>query len=187
MPHEPANRYDALSRSIHWMAAGLIVLAWALIEVHDAFPKGSDGRKLIGTLHMQLGLAVLVLLAVRLPWRALHPVAPAAGPPWTVRLAFWTKLALYALMLAAPIVGVATAQARGEAVTFLGLALPDLFGQFNPQRRTIKEVHETLGNAILVLAALHAAAALWHHFVLHDGTLQRMLGTRRGTAPPVQR
>ena len=189
MLFRPTDRYDILARSIHWIAAGLIVLAWAAIEVHDAFPKGSDGRKLLGSLHTQLGLVVLMLLAIRVPWRALRPVTPApvAGPPCTRMLASATKIALYVLMLAAPVVGLATAQARGEAVSFLGVALPNLFGGFHAERRAIKEVHELLGDAILVVAALHATAALWHHLVLRDGTLLRMLGPRRGAARALQR
>jgi cytochrome b561 len=35
--------------------------------------------------------------------------------------------------------------------------------------------HETLANILLILAGLHAAAALWHHYWLSDGVLRRML------------
>jgi cytochrome b561 len=40
-------------------------------------------------------------------------------------------------------------------------------------------VHEYLANALVILAGLHAAAALTHHWIFHDRTLTRMLpGTR---------
>jgi len=44
--------------------------------------------------------------------------------------------------------------------------------------RPIKELHEFLGQAVLAVAFLHAAAALWHHYVRKDDILVRMLPTR---------
>jgi cytochrome b561 len=61
-------------------------------------------------------------------------------------------------------------------VAVLGLALPDLFSGLAPYRKAVKEVHEVLSNALLVLAVAHAGAALWHHFGMRDATLRRMLG-----------
>ena len=39
----------------------------------------------------------------------------------------------------------------------------------------IMEVHQLLANAIVVVAGLHAAAALFHHFFVKDGVLRAML------------
>jgi cytochrome b561 len=41
--------------------------------------------------------------------------------------------------------------------------------------QTIGEAHELVGWAIILLAGLHAAAALFHHYALRDSTLKRML------------
>jgi cytochrome b561 len=38
-----------------------------------------------------------------------------------------------------------------------------------------KEAHEVLATTLIILAALHGAAALVHHWVLRDRTLARML------------
>ena len=46
--------------------------------------------------------------------------------------------------------------------------------------RSLQEAHEFLANTLLVLAVLHTGAALFHHWVLRDRTLLRMLpATRR--------
>jgi cytochrome b561 len=37
------------------------------------------------------------------------------------------------------------------------------------------DVHGFLGDAILVLAGLHAVAAIYHHVLLKDGVLKSML------------
>ena len=41
------------------------------------------------------------------------------------------------------------------------------------------DVHKFLGDAIMWLAGLHAAAALYHHFILKDGVLATMLPGKR--------
>ena len=74
-------------------------------------------------------------------------------------------------------------QAHGESVTFLGFTVPDVFRSFASSQRTIKEIHEWMEDAIMVVAGLHATAALWHHFILRYGTLLRMLGQRKASAP----
>lgn len=174
----PSETYDRLSRALHWIAAILIVLAWALMEMEDLFPKGSEGRRMLKLLHYDTGLLALVLLAPRLPWRWLHPVVELDAALWMKRFATLTKAALYTLMLLVPLSGLATLQAKGESVAFLGFVLPDLFSGLAPYRKAVKEVHEVLSNALLLLAAAHAAAALWHHFVFRDATLRRMVGRR---------
>ena len=59
------------------------------------------------------------------------------------------------------------------------VAVPDTErGPFASDRalaRSVKDVHEVTANALAIIAALHAAAALVHHWVLRDRTLLRML------------
>jgi cytochrome b561 len=45
---------------------------------------------------------------------------------------------------------------------------------------TVKEIHEIVANALVIVATFHAAAALIHHFVFHDDTLIRMLPRGKG-------
>jgi cytochrome b561 len=88
-------------------------------------------------------------------------------------------LALYAVMLAVPLAGLADRWARGRGVsTFFGMVtLEPPFAI--PGGRAWGEVHEIAANLLLVLIALHVAAALWHHVVLKDGLIGRMLPARR--------
>jgi cytochrome b561 len=47
-------------------------------------------------------------------------------------------------------------------------------------------VHELLANALLILAGIHTAAALMHHYVFRDRTLVRMLpGAGQGGVDPI--
>ncbi|HEY6734653.1 MAG TPA: cytochrome b/b6 domain-containing protein, partial [Roseiarcus sp.] len=94
----------------------------------------------------------------------------------------WSEYALSALLLIQPVLGLRQTNSRGDRVDlfFLG-QLPALIGTDRPLAKQLLEVHETIGLLLLGLIALHAAAALYHHFWRRDGTLEAMLpqGMRR--------
>ena len=48
-------------------------------------------------------------------------------------------------------------------------------GENHDLHESLEEVHEFLFNALLVVAVVHIVAALYHHWVLKDATLRRML------------
>ena len=81
---------------------------------------------------------------------------------------------LYALLIALPVTGWYAASQMGVGVQVLGLDLPALAAPVQGRPGVIAEFHESAGSLILVLAGLHALMALWHQFVLRDGTLRRM-------------
>jgi cytochrome b561 len=96
-----------------------------------------------------------------------------------------SEYALYALLLIQPILGLLLTNAYGERVNlfFLG-QLPALIGQDRPFERQLMEIHKTVGFLLLGLIALHASAALFHHFWRRDDTLRAILpqGVRRRAA-----
>ena len=69
--------------------------------------------------------------------------------------------------------------AEGKPVPFFGLELPALVGTDAALADSLKTLHETIGTAGYYLVGLHAAAALFHHYSIHDNTLLRMLPQRR--------
>jgi cytochrome b561 len=95
---------------------------------------------------------------------------------WVDRASRLAHYSLYALLVAVPVVGIAVQFARGEPLPLFGFT--EMMSPWTANRafaRSLKEVHEILANALVILAALHAVAALIHHWVLHDRTLARML------------
>ena len=96
-----ASRYSGLRIGLHWAIALLIAAAYALIELREIYPKGSDPRELMKTLHFMLGLSVLFLAVLRVA-AALGSPKPAivpAPPAWQHALAGATHGLLYLLML----------------------------------------------------------------------------------------
>lgn len=180
-----AERYGRLAIGLHWATVLLVAAVYACIELRELFPKGSDAREALKTWHFMLGLSVFVLLLPRLAIRLTRPVPPIrpAPPRWQQRLAGAVHLALYALLLGMPFLGWLLLGAAGKPVPFFGLELPPLTGADKSLAGTLKEIHETFGTIGYYLIGVHAAAALYHHYVIGDDTLRRMLPTpRRGGA-----
>ncbi len=170
------TRHDAVTQTLHWIIALAVLAAFVLVEVREDLPRG-DFRNSLLNLHMSFGVTVFALTLARLAWRPFAPRLPeiemSRPIQWAARLG---HLALYAALLAVPLVGLLTMWARGRGIDVFGLVtLPSPMVANKALAHNLEEVHEVVGNAIMVLAGLHAAAAILHQVVLKDGTLGRML------------
>ena len=147
---------------------------WALTV--DDFPKSWEGAVVFT--HISFGLTVLALLLVRLGWRmASPPPPPLATPfdPWGSRRAFRSRADLCAVAHGSP-GGDRPQFARGQSLPLFGLfEIASPLARDRTLAGSVKNVHELLAHALLILASLHALAALVHHHVLKDDTLRRML------------
>ena len=66
----------------------------------------------------------------------------------------------------------------------LGLiAVPQPLSAGSPYNELLEETHETLAFTLIALVCVHAVAALYHHFVLRDGVLRRMIAGARMPKP----
>jgi len=176
------ERYGIVSQALHWATVLLVIVAWMLGEFDDIFPKG-PARAAGLYIHITAGVAVLLILGLRLLWRTGNPPPPPEPTvfgAWLDHLARLAQFALYALLIAAPIFGIILQFARGDALPLFGLA--QIASPWTADRtfaRTVKELHELTANGLMILAGIHAAAALIHHLILGDRTLLRMLPQAR--------
>ena len=168
-----APSYSRLSITMHWLMLALLAAVYACIELRELFPRGSDIREGLKTWHFMLGLSVFVLVWVRLLARAISPHGRRSRT-WTAA-AGAVHLALYALMIAMPVMGWIVLSAEGDPVPFFGLTLPPLVGPDEGLAERVEDVHATVGVIGYWLIGFHAAASLFHHYGLRDGTLRRML------------
>ena len=184
-----SDRYGSVSIGLHWLMFLLLVAVYACIELRDVFPKGSDLRATLKTWHFMLGLSVFILAALRLLARFASGPAPRIDPPlprWQQLTANTVHWALYGLMLGLPLAGWLILSASGQVIPFFGWELPALIAENRPFARWIKDVHETVGNVGYFLIGFHAAAALFHHYIVRDNTLWLMLPCRTGTRQSAQ-
>ncbi|MCK9553745.1 cytochrome b [Aquamicrobium sp.] len=179
------DRYGSLSIGMHWLMLLLMIAVYAAIELHDIAPKGSTLRANLKTSHFMLGLGVLALVTVRLATRAFAGPAPRIEPPipvWQHRLAVAMHVVLYVFMIGMPLLGWFAVSAKGKPILFFGMQLPALIGQDKALYDSLKEIHKTIGTVGYYLIGLHTTAALFHHYVMRDNTLLRILPTQRGSS-----
>lgn len=174
------HRYGSLSIGLHWLMLILLVAVYASIELRELFPKGSDPRTALKALHFMLGLSVLGFALLRLGARLSGPtprIEPEPGS-WQKLSAQLMHIALYVLLIGMPLLGWLMLSAAGKPVPFFGLQLPALIGENKDLAKQIEGIHEIVGTAGYFFIGLHAAAALFHHYIKRDNTLGRMLPRR---------
>ncbi|HEY3328300.1 MAG TPA: cytochrome b [Novimethylophilus sp.] len=169
-------RYSGIAIALHWLIALAVVSAFTLgIYMHD-LPLSPHKLKLY-SYHKWIGITVLGLMLARIGWRISHiPPPPLEMPEWQRSAVQAVHLGLYLLLLVVPLSGWLMSSALGFKVVWMGLVpLPDLIAKNKELGEILKEVHKSLDFVLLGLLTVHIAAALKHHFVDRDGTLQRML------------
>ena len=169
------SRYDGVSIALHWTTVVLVIALFALGELWGFADRPL--RHQLVTLHMSLGMLLSLDVAFRLAWRLMpgHQVPPVAtGPTETAaRAVHWL---LYALLIGQSIYGYIVRWSEGEAMSFFGLLIPSPMTPVDRgTHHLIQDIHGWVGWAIIIVALGHAAAALYHHFVLRDEVLVRML------------
>jgi cytochrome b561 len=167
------DRYGAIPQLFHWVVVALVIMAWLLGQFIDDLPHGAL------SIHIALGLGVLVLLVARLAWRVADPPPepePTVLGSWLDHAGRAAHYLLYLLLALVPVAGIIAQFARGDAVSIFGLyEIASPWVKDRAFARSVTEVHEILANTLVILAGLHAVAALVHHWILRDRTLARML------------
>jgi cytochrome b561 len=153
--------YSSIQIALHWSIAALVlfqlVFGESMVAATDAAETGealASQDAALATAHYWVGISVLILVALRLGIRLRSGLPVTADNNMLLApLARATHWAFYVLLVIVPVSGLLTVYVN-----------PD-----------IGELHQLAKPVFIVLIALHAGAALFHHFVLRDGTLKRML------------
>ena len=176
---DTAARLSPISRSLHWLIAflmiGLFILGKyiSMNEVYALMPT-----------HKSLGIIVLVLASCRLLWRYWNGW-PSELSPHPLRhimasLVHWVLLLSTILF---PLSGAVMSVAGGRGLSVFGVSLVE--GNFVDGKPAAlfpelsgfaHDVHTILPALFIIALALHVVGAIYHHLVLKDATLSRMLG-----------
>ncbi len=166
---------------LHWACAGLIVFLFGLglwmtdLTYYDPwYNRGPE-------LHISLALLLLILMVLRVIWR-LCSRGPQPLPSHTIaiRLASGiTKYTLYLLVFVVIASGYFMTTGDGKTASLFGWVDFPSFGRLSGRQvDLLGNIHYWGACAIIVLAILHAGAAVMHHFFMRDRTLVRMIKPR---------
>lgn len=178
MLKDSAAGYGLFTILLHWVSALLIFFLFGLGVYMTGLSYYSPWYHKGPALHISLGLVLLLLMVLRILWRWINP-APRALPSYsraTLLLSRLVKYLLYGLIFIVIISGYLITTADGKAASLFDVIHFPSFIQLsaaNVDRAGL--IHELLAWGIVIVAALHALAALIHHFVMRDRTLIRML------------
>jgi len=174
-----ARRYGLVSILLHWGVAlavfGLFGLGLWMVGL-DYY---SNWYRRAPELHKGIGILLLLAMLLRLLWRLASPPPPALASysPATRRGAALVHALLYLGLFALMLSGYLISTADGRAIEVFGwFAVPATLSGVDGQEDLAGVVHRWLAWGMVGLAALHALAALKHHFIDRDATLSRMLG-----------
>ena len=171
------QRYTGVAITLHWLIAAAILGTFLLGQYMTGLQLSPAKLKLY-SYHKWIGVTIFLLVLIRLAWRASHrpPAPPASMPAWQHSAASIAHFFLYALTLAIPVSGWLMSSASGFQVVYLGLLpVPDLLAKSKDAADQLKQLHEALNWLMVLVVALHMAAALKHHIVDRDEVLRRML------------
>lgn len=173
-----AQDHGTVLIALHWITVVLVIAAFILgpeggeSSVYSAAMDAQRNR------HEFLGVLILVLTFIRLGWRVTREPAEEdpSLPDWMARAALAMRIVLYILLVVTPFTAIFGAWMTGHALTLgpLGEVRP-LIAENRAVGEVLAGVHGWLGNAVVWLGGAHAAAALYHHFVLKDAVLLGML------------
>ena len=173
-----SQRYGVVSQLVHWLSVLFVGIAWLLGSFGDDLPKG-EGREFGEIIHVSAGELIGILLIIRLIWLLVSRPPEDIPLPIGVAGKYAGKIAhntLYGLLFGVVATGLTFQFARGEGLSVFGLY--EILSPWTKDRafaHFVKEIHEFMANALIIVATLHAAAALIHHFIFKDSTLKRML------------
>jgi cytochrome b561 len=177
--HPQNTNHPRSTRYLHWLTA-LSLLAVATTALIRDEVASRLARQWLLEGHRHLGLLILVLAALRIALRLRRQTHPRPAQAPAMRIATWlTHAALYAALLALPLLGWALSDAAGKPPHLFGLALPALAAEDDDLADRLLAWHQDLAWVLLVLVSLHIAAALWHHFIRRDDVLRAMWPARQ--------
>jgi cytochrome b561 len=171
--------WGSAAKLFHWVGAVLVVflLVFGWWMTHAA---ERSGRFSFYQLHTVIGYYLLLLVTLRVLWRAFDrtPTLPPDTRPWERMAAHLSHALLYLFMVALSLTGwvmVGVGRRPIEATLFGFLQVP--LASRTPDRALhdfLEDAHRDLAYLLLVLVIIHIAAALRHHFLKKNDVLRRM-------------
>lgn len=172
-----SEKFGTLTKSLHWAIFLLFVVQYYLVYRREYFPKDTHEKMQYLMLHKSLGVVVLLLAALMLAWRHVgtRPLMPSNMALIERKAANVSHVLLYVAMFLMPLSGIFMSMFGGYKISFFGLFdLPMLFSKNEGLGNFLYQTHVYSSYVIIGLVAIHASAALYHHYVRKDNVLTRM-------------
>jgi cytochrome b561 len=173
------SHYGLVSIVLHWSMAlcfiAMYALGWWMVELDYYDPwyhRAPD-------IHRSVGILLAGLMLLRFLWNRLQPrPADLTDHPLLNRIARWVHNLFYLLVMLMLVTGYLISTAKGAGIdVFDWFSVPALLPASDERGDQAGDFHQILAHLFMALAAIHATAALKHHFRDRNLTLVRILKT----------
>lgn len=177
MLKDSTQGFGLISVLLHWLSAVAIIFLFALGIYMTGLSYYDDWYHKGPSLHISIGLLLFFATLLRILWRLFNSTPENLSDNRHANLAAKAiKLFLYLLIFVVAITGYLITTAEGQAAAvFDWFGVPPTIELNAAQVDLAGEIHEYGAWLIILIATLHAGAALMHHFVFKDRTLKRMI------------
>ncbi|MBV9575279.1 MAG: cytochrome b [Gammaproteobacteria bacterium] len=175
MLRNTSTAYGNVAKFFHWLIFVLLLVMIIYGYFLEDIPKVYKGMAI--NAHKLLGITILFLVLLRLIWALINP-KPALPPDtkaWERALERLIHFSLYAAVIAMPLAGWVASAAGGHIPHIGDLYLNLPIEQNKALSESAFDLHKSLAIVIIVLFCIHVLAALYHHFILKDNVLRRMM------------
>jgi cytochrome b561 len=169
------QRFTPLQRTLHWVMAACI-LAMLFVGVGMVSTIAPEYLTLVN-IHKPLGILIPILALIRLVVRLRYgaPPLPLDLPEPMKLAAYLSHYALYALMIAMPLIGWAMlSAAEYPVVIWPGVWLPPILPLDPGLHSLLWNAHFYLAFLFFALILMHLAAGLFHALIRRDGVFDAM-------------
>lgn len=172
--------YSRTAVVLHWLLAVsiffLFISSWWMLGL----PLPSEElrfRVIPFQLHKNIGLTLVILIALLIYVRFKHRPAPATTnmKPWMHKLATLDHIILYVLIFLTSWSGfMSSSYTRWETTFWWLIEIPRIAAPDEDMNMFYSDIHLWTAWALLAVIAVHISGAVYHAF-LNDGIVRRML------------
>lgn len=189
------DNYGSIAKWLHWVTAALFLGSYISVYYRHWFTQEKTPENWTALqLHLSIGVTIAVVVALRIVWRTISRVPDQEPGTRLEHLAAKAgHYALYGIMIIMPITGYVGTGVHTEYFflfdipkfenmqLFVSLVNDGLGMTFKEFEEPIDFIHKNvLGEWLVWLLIIgHVGAALYHHFVRKDKTLQKMTINRQ--------
>ena len=174
---EPPDTWDAISRLLHWLSAvwifALIGLGLVMVNMIQA-----SGLKFeLYQFHKSYGFLFGSLLIIRVLWKLFTQRPKTVGNSLMNFVSRANQLFMLFLLILLVASGYAMASLSiiPIPINIFGWNVPALLRPDMVMEQTAIAVHRYIAFGLITLVLIHSVSALFHHFILKDRTLKKML------------
>ncbi|MGF1908560.1 cytochrome b [Vibrio kasasachensis] len=174
------KNYNVVTRGIHWLSALVIIGMFAVGLWMVDLSYYSEWYRTAPHWHKSVGILLALVTVFRVIWKNVTASPKVEGNAFEIVASKFVHALMYVALIGLFISGYLISTEDGRSIEVFNLfSVPGLGAFFEGQADISGEVHFYTAWALMIMAAIHALAAIKHHVIDKDNTLRKMIGASK--------